>query len=226
MIKRSVKSVFLSLTIVLLFTLCVSNKVSKRNKPYNYGWVPKSYEDIRENYEKYGYLYDCQPGETIASIGAGNGKFEVAASCFIPGITWYLEEIDTTRLGQFDRVLAYFEKLKGSSVDAKFNLVIGTETETHLPKGTFDRILMINVYHEIAKRAPMLGEIRQLLKEGGKLVIMERMGDKPGLVHGDCKYPKLYEPEFLKEMEGYGFVLSKKQLGEKVSQLMYYTFIL
>jgi hypothetical protein len=69
-------------------------------------------------------------------------------------------------------------------------------------------------------------EVHELLKPDGKLVIMERMGDKPGLVHGDCKFPKLYEPDFLKEMEGYGFDLSQNQMGEQVSQLKYYTFSL
>jgi SAM-dependent methyltransferase len=210
----------------LLFTCGTGSRISKRNRPYEYGWVPRSYNDIKDQFDKYAHFYDCQSGETIASIGAGNGKFEVAVSCFVPGITWYLEEIDTFRLSQFNQVRAYFEKLKGDSVEARFNLVAGTESETLLPKGIFDRVLLINVFHEISERASVMREVHELLKPDGKLVIMERMGDKPGLVHGDCKFPKLYEPDFLKEMEGYGFDLSQNQMGEQVSQLKYYTFSL
>jgi SAM-dependent methyltransferase len=204
---------------------CSSLKVKRKAKrPYEYGWVPKSYKDIQEHYEKYAFRYNCQPGETIASIGAGNGNSEVTISCFVSDIQWCLEEIDTSRLYQFDDVLAYFEKLKGSPVDAAFDLVEGTTVKTNLPKGKFDRVLMINVFHEIIDRKPIMEEVVQLLKPGGEFVIMERMGEKAGQVHGDCKFPKLLEKDLLHEMNAYGFQLVNKQIGEKMSHLVIYTF--
>ena len=55
----------------------------------------------------------------------------------------------------------------GSSISADFNLVIGTENSTALPHKIFDRILMLNVFHEIESREGTMMEIHQLLNEHG-----------------------------------------------------------
>jgi len=194
------------------------------NKPYNYKRWPDRFSEVQLDYENYHHLIGCQPGETIASIGAGNGIKEIQISCFIENITWYLQEIDSSRLDQFGQVLAYHENLIDSSINADFNLVLGTETSTALPFGIFDRIIMLNVFHEIEERKGILMEIHKLLHENGVLVIMERMGKTEGEVHGDCKYPKLLEPAFLQEMNKYGYTIVRNQLGEEMSNLKFYTF--
>ncbi len=210
----------------LLLNICVALIFSCKSvvKPYNYKRFPDNYSEIQRDYESYYYLNACQQGETIASIGAGNGIKEIQISCFIEGITWYLQEIDSSRLYQFDEVLAYHEDLIGSSIRADFNLVLGTENSTGLPHGIFDRVLMLNVFHEIELREGIMMEILQLLNQDGLLIIMERIGKTEGEIHSDCKYPKLMEPNFLQEMNDYGYTLKSKQLGEEMSNLMFYTF--
>ena len=83
---------------------------------------------------------------------------------------------------------------------------------------------MLNVFHEIESREGIMREIHQLLNEDGVLIIMERIGKTVGEVHGDCNYPKLMEPNFLQEMNDYGYTLKRKKLGEEISNLMFYTF--
>ncbi len=209
---------------ILLFSIFLFLLLSCRlTRPYNYKHFPDDFQSIQHEYENYYHLTDCQPGETIASIGAGNGLKEIQISYFVEDITWYLQEIDSSRLYDFYDVLAHHENIAGKP-SATFNLVVGTEQNTKLPKATFDRILMINVFHEIDARKDIMMEVHQLLKENAELVIMERIGKTAGEIHGDCKYPKLIEAELLKEMEGYGYQLSDKQLGEEMSNLMFYVF--
>ncbi|MCG8319190.1 MAG: hypothetical protein MI921_06785 [Cytophagales bacterium] len=211
---------------VLLLIFCVVLIFSCKsvNKPYNYKRFPDNFSEIQRDYENYYYLNACEPGETIASIGAGNGIKEIQISCFIEEITWYLQEIDSSRLYQFEEVLAYRENLIGSSISADFNLVLGTENSTSLPQGIFNRILMLNVFHEIESRDEIMMEIHQLLDEDGLLIIMERIGKTEGEIHSDCGYSKLMEPIVLQEMNDYGYRLKRKQLGEEMSNLMFYTF--
>lgn len=212
------------IVVIIIFSGCrVFQKSAEKYKPYNFGWYPKSYSELYDNFKKYSVHFGCRQGETIASIGAGNGRVEVEISCEVNDISWYLEEIDSMRFYEFDKVLHYHEKLKGTPIDATFNLVMGNEKSTNLPKGIFDRILMINVFHEIENRTEIMHEIHELLKPKGELVIMERMADKPGQMHGDCDFPKLYEPDFLEELQYYGFLLVADTTGEKVSNLKYYT---
>lgn len=137
---------------------------------------------------------------------------------------WYLQEIDSVRLSQFDQVLAHHEHILREPVKAKFNLVLGTEKSTNLPRESFDRVLMINVFHEVEDRGDLMVEIHDLLRDIGTLVIMERMARVAGEIHGDCKYPKLLEQGFLAEMEGYGYKLIDKYLAEEMSNLMFYHF--
>lgn len=208
----------------LTYVLCLAFTISCHfSKPYNYRLFPQDFQSIQREYENYYHLAGCQPGETIASIGAGNGLKEIQISYFVEDITWYLQEIDSARLYDFYDVLAHHENIAGTP-SATFNLVVGTEKSTSLPKATFDRILMINVFHEIEARKDIMMDVHKLLKENSVMVIMERMGKNPGEIHGDCKYPRLIEADFLAEMEGYGYRLSHKQLGEEMSNLMFYVF--
>lgn len=209
--------------LVLSYTNCTISKKAK-HKPYSYGSIPSSYQDVVKDYENYYIHLGCRPGETIASIGAGNGVKEVQVSCIVDGINWYLEEIDSARLHEFTNVLAYHENIKGTPVNAKFQLVLGEENSTTLPHGIFDRVLMINVFHEIENRKPILMEIHNLLKPGGELVMMERMGDKPGQMHGDCNHPKLYEPELEAEMLANDFYIANVVMAEEMSRLTFYSF--
>jgi ubiquinone/menaquinone biosynthesis C-methylase UbiE len=212
--------------VILFYSVFVFQFFSCKSivKPYNFKRFPKTYQDVVNDYENYNKLNGCKQGETIASIGAGNGIKEVQISCFVEGITWYLEEIDSSRLYQFTKVLAYHEQLKGAHIHADFNLVLGTESNTMLPHGVFDRVLMMNVFHEIESRERIMLEISKLLKIQGELVIMERMAKTEGEIHGDCKFPKLFEDNFLKEMDEYGFTFKKSILAEEISNLMYFTF--
>ena len=208
----------------LIFSLALIFSCKSVHKPYNYKQFPDNFSEIQLDFENYYDLNACQPGETIASIGAGNGLKEIQISMFLEDIKWYIQEIDSSRLYQFEEVLAYHEHLIGSSINADFNLVLGTQISTGLPHGIFDRVLMLNVFHEIVSTEGIMMEIHRLLNKDGALVIMERMGKTESEVHGDCGYPKLIEPDFLQKMDDYGYTLTGKQLGEEMSNLMFYTF--
>jgi len=206
----------------------VKNRVDKYPFLSERLWDPIHWVSQRGKQEKhfgnYAHKYNCQHGKKIASIGAGNGIFELAISCFAPGIHWCLQEIDTSRLYQFDQVLRYFTELKGSPIEGTYEHVVGAPTSTNLPRNTFDRILMINVFHELENPEPIVADIKKCLKPHAKLVIMERMGEKPGQIHGDCKFPKLIEAAFLKRMKSFGFANMSIEMGEIVSILKTYTF--
>lgn len=217
------KRIILPLLAVLLSGCSILPK-SGKNRPYEYGHYPKNYKDVMEEYERYHRYIGCKEGEMIASIGAGNGAKEVAISCVVEEIKWSLVEIDSARLYEFHKVLSYHERLKDSQINAEFTLVIGTETSTTLSENTFDRVLLINVFHELEERQPIMSEIHKLLKPDGQLVIMERMANEPGQIHADCKHPKLVEPDMLNEIGESGFVLVGIFIAEKFSNLKYYTF--
>jgi len=52
-------------------------------------------------------------------------------------------------------------------------LVLGEEDDPRLPFGTLDGVVILNAYHEMPKRVPILDGVKRALKPGGVLVIVD-----------------------------------------------------
>jgi len=214
--------------VVLLVVIVPINAVAqkvKSQRPYRCGFYVKNYEELKSTFEST-KLFDVKPGEKVASVGAANGNREVITAAFVDGVDWTIQDIDTTCLNQseFQKVLTYTEKIKGKPIIGKFQVVIGEEKKTNLPRGYYDRIIMANVYHELTDRKSMLIDIYGALNETGVVMVQERMNDKPGKVRKDCGHIGLYEPDFVKEMRTFGYELAGKKTVPNFDQLAYYTF--
>jgi ubiquinone/menaquinone biosynthesis C-methylase UbiE len=114
-------------------------------------------------------------GSTVADIGAGVGYF-----------TWRLAE----RVGNTGVV--YAEDIQQAMLDelatnmrdrhlSNVRPVLGTPTDSKLPKNSLDRVLLVDVYHEFSAPEKMLDSIRESLKPGGRLVLLEYRGEDPSV---------------------------------------------
>ena len=200
-----------------------SSFAQKKSLPYNCGFYDKDTTQLRKTYETNIKYWEVQKGETVASIGPANGNLEVRCSLFVDNINWTLEEIDSSCLNktEFDRVLNYYQTLANKKVIGNFKLVIGDDTKTNLTANTYDRVLLINVYHELTKQKEMIAEIYKILKNKGKLVIMERVTNKKGKRRKDCPHIMTYEPDFIKLLNEQKFELVSRT---DVHSLTYFIF--
>jgi ubiquinone/menaquinone biosynthesis C-methylase UbiE len=86
--------------------------------------------------------------------------------------------------------------------------VLGDEKKTNLPNQLFDKVMIINSFHEFTYQEEMLEDIARKLKPGGLLYIDEALARRAGELHGVCK-KRIYLDEelvsFLKE-NGYEYV--------------------
>ena len=89
-------------------------------------------------------IYNFQPKETIASIGASSGVWEIWFASQVEGLTFYLQDIDPLNCNQeeIDYGIKYYEKLLQKSISGKIIPIIGTQSATNLPKNTFDKVLI------------------------------------------------------------------------------------
>jgi ubiquinone/menaquinone biosynthesis C-methylase UbiE len=74
------------------------------------------------------------------------------------------------------------ELLRGNMADAhitNYRAVVGTDTDPKLPAARIDLILMADVYHEFAHPREMLQRMREALKPGGRLVLLEYRKEDP-----------------------------------------------
>jgi ubiquinone/menaquinone biosynthesis C-methylase UbiE len=131
-------------------------------------------------------LADIREGMYVADIGAGEGYYTVRLAPLV---------------GEDGRVLA--QDIVPETVGALARRVnredlhnvavkLGKPNDPQLPDGSFDRIFMIHMYHEIEQPSEFLWHVRADLKKGGRVVVVD--ADRPTDRHGTP--PKLLMCEF------------------------------
>ena len=114
-------------------------------------------------------------GSTVADVGAGSGA-----------ITWRLAE----RVGPAGKVYAndiqprMLELLRQNMAQrriANVESVLGAVDDPKIPPSSVDLELMIDVYHEFSRPQEMLRHLRESLKPGGRMVLLEYRGEDPAI---------------------------------------------
>jgi SAM-dependent methyltransferase len=120
-------------------------------------------------------FFDFQKGDVVAEIGARSGRNIIGLTTFTDSITWYLEDIDASQLNEkaLTKVKKQSSKNRNGTETHRFFMTIGTETQTMLPENTFDKILIINSFHEFTRKNEMISDIKNKLKKTGRIYILE-----------------------------------------------------
>jgi SAM-dependent methyltransferase len=121
-------------------------------------------------------LLEIAPGKVVADIGAGSGWFTVRAAARVgPGGTVYAEDINPKAI---DYITQRAVKAKLENVRP----ILGSVADTKLPKNSVDAVLILKTYHEFAQPIPLMELLKQSLKPGAKIGIIDRNGN--GTDHG------------------------------------------
>ena len=110
-------------------------------------------------------------GSAVADVGAGGGDYTVKLAPVV-GDSGRVHAVDVsadalTRLrGRLER-----ERLTNVSV------IEGAFDDPRLPPAAIDAALIVNAYHEMTEYKAMLARLREALRVGGRLVIIEPIAD-------------------------------------------------
>ena len=119
---------------------------------------------------------DIRPGMTVADIGAGEGYYTIRLAA---------------RVGERGRVLAedIFEPIRDALAERvsrerleNVSVRLGTANDPRLPDRSFDRVMMVHMYHEIAQPYEFLWHLRPSLKPDGLVVVVD--ADRTTRNHG------------------------------------------
>jgi ubiquinone/menaquinone biosynthesis C-methylase UbiE len=127
-----------------------------------------------------------RPGMTVADIGAGEGYYTIrlAARVGMKGRVLAQDIVPEVRDALAERVNR--ERLDNVSVK------LGEPADPKLPPASFDRVLMVHMYHEIGEPYEFLWNLRPALKPGGQVIVVD--ADRPTQNHGTP--PALLRCEF------------------------------
>jgi SAM-dependent methyltransferase len=121
-------------------------------------------------------LLDIAPGKSVADIGAGSGWFTARAAARVGATgTVYAEDINPKAIDYITQRAAR-EKL------ANVRPVLGDVADTKIPRNSVDAVLILKTYHEFAQPILIMERLRQSLRPGAKIGIIDRNGT--GTDHG------------------------------------------
>ena len=110
-------------------------------------------------------------GSSVADIGAGSGWFTVRAARRVGNNgAVYAVEINSKYLKHIEE-RATREKLPN------IRTILGKEDDPLLTANSVDAVLLLKTYHEIAQPVRLLMRVRQALRSGALLGIIDREGD-------------------------------------------------
>jgi ubiquinone/menaquinone biosynthesis C-methylase UbiE len=138
-----------------------------------------STEDARDRmgeFERVIQLAGVKPGLWVAEVGAGEGYYSVRLSPAVGRQGRVLAEdiVPEVRDKLAQRVQR--ERLDNVAVS------LGDADDPKLPSHSLDRVFLVHVYHEVAEPYAFLWHIRDSLKPGGLIIVVD--ADRPPQRHG------------------------------------------
>lgn len=138
-----------------------------------------STEDARDRVgeaEQVMELAGVKPGMSVADVGAGEGYYTIRLAKVVGARGRVLAEdiVPEVRDQLSDRVQR--ERLDNVAVK------LGTAENPMLPAGSFDRLFLVHMYHEVQSPYAFLWHLREGVKPDGLVIVVE--SDRPVKQHG------------------------------------------
>jgi ubiquinone/menaquinone biosynthesis C-methylase UbiE len=136
-------------------------------------WLDRAERDREEDPDLAVRLLRIQKGSTVADVGAGSGNITIRlAKAVGPMGKVYANDIQPGMLDLLGRNVA---KAKLMNVIP----VLGAIDDPKLPAESIDLAIMVDVYHEFSEPQKMLQRLREAIKPGGRLVLLEYRAEDP-----------------------------------------------
>jgi protein-L-isoaspartate O-methyltransferase len=130
-------------------------------------WLDRPEREAEEAPSKAIAALKVPKGATVADVGAGSGYYTVRLARIV-GSEGRVFATDL-QPGMLDLIRAKVAREGLTNV----TLVRGRADDPVLPAATFDLILMVDVYHELAAPQAFVRALKAALKPGGRLVLIE-----------------------------------------------------
>jgi SAM-dependent methyltransferase len=136
-------------------------------------WLERPEREAEEAPSKAIAELGLKPGAVVADIGAGSGYYTVRLAKAV-GPTGRVVATDL-QPGMLALIRAAVARERLANVE----VVQGGADDPRLPSKTFDLLLMVDVYHELAAPQTFVRKLKEALKADGRLVLIEFRGEDP-----------------------------------------------
>jgi ubiquinone/menaquinone biosynthesis C-methylase UbiE len=162
-------------------------------------WLERPERESEEQPSKAITALDIRPGQVVADVGAGSGYYTVRLAERVgPNGRVFATDIQPEMLSLLRT------RVSRARLD-NVELVLSTDADPRLPEGRFDLVLMVDVYHELARPQEVLRRLRASLKPDGRLVLIEFRKESAWVPIREEHKMSVKEARMELEAEGYRF---------------------
>ncbi len=183
-------------------TKYLGRRIAQTMSFHGANWLIRSNREEEERPSQALPQLGLKPGMTVCDMGCGNGFYSIEmAKRVLPGGKVLAVDIQPEML--------HLLKLRCDEVKIdNVKPLQGTVVDPQLAPNTVDLVLMVDVYHEFSHPVQMLAAIRQSLKPGGQIALLEYREEDPRVpIKPEHKMSK---KQILKEYEANGFKLVRE----------------
>jgi ubiquinone/menaquinone biosynthesis C-methylase UbiE len=169
--------------LVCALTVTVSAQHSQRPQshgrlfpPEDLGLLEAPDRDIWQHPEQIMDVLGIAEGSVVADIGAGAGWFTIRLARRVgPNGVVYAEDVQPEMLAAIQR------RVNGEGL-MNVKTILGKGSDPQLPRSALDVVLMVDAYHEIDDRVPLLRNLARALRPGGRIGVVnfKLEGSGPG----------------------------------------------
>jgi precorrin-6B methylase 2 len=164
-------------------------------------WLDRPERDREEDPDLAIRLLRIQKGATVADVGAGSGNITIRLAKQVgPMGKVYANDIQS---GMLDILQKNVARAKLMNVVP----VLGAIDDPKLPAESIDLAIMVDVYHEFSEPQKMLQRLREAIKPGGRLVLLEYRAEDPDIPI--LREHKMSKAQVKLEVENEGFKQSR-----------------
>ena len=172
-------------------------------------WLDRAGRDAEQQPEHVLDVIGMHAGQTVADIGCGSGYFSLPMA---------------KRVGPTGRVLAtdlqpemlalLAKKVEAAKV-TNITPILATVDDAKLPPRAIDIVLFVDVYHELTHPLTTMRQVRDSLREGGKVVLVEYRAEDPKVEIRPEHKMTLVQVKKELAAEGFSFVSSDESLPKQ-----------
>ncbi len=162
-------------------------------------WLERDDRQEEENVNLAIEKMNLRQEDVVADIGAGTGYYSFRIAKKVPNGKVFAIEIQ-------DDFVDYLNKKKKELHITNVEVVKGSINSPGLQENLLDLAIMADVYHELEFPHEMLQSIRNSLKPGGKLLLLEYRGEDSSIAIKPLHKTTIEQLD--KELNANGFVLS------------------
>ena len=193
------KRFFITTSLALLFTQCNPYKtfLSKEKQVE----ARKDYALRRGEYKTIADAMQLSNNDTVCDIGAGAGFSISILADFLPPSTVYYEEDINQKLCNKQSFKNTFQFFQSNANINQFRFYKGKDNKIPFADESFSNIVVFLCLHEFTKLPEMMQELKRILRNNGRLFILESVYRHTPITDPFCKLPYLSEKQVTELIE-------------------------